>query len=104
MIKTYYKGDTIAFDLVGQGFTLDDLDFKVLLYVDINNPITVNKDECEKVDDNLYRVSLTPQKTKLMELGSYSLEVYLIANNNKVVYRSDFFRLADSASKKEVTT
>ena len=102
-MQTYFRGDTIIFDVSGSdSLNLDSVDFVVFLYRNQDVPeIKIEKSGAEKLTDNSYRVMIEANVTKTLPVGKYALEIYLKGTTKHVYYQADFLQLKDSASKTE---
>lgn len=95
------QGENIDILLKGDSdINLDDIDFKVTVYVspNITNLVTISKSSCVKKDTNTYLCTIPYTTTKTMEIGVYTIEI-LDSTNHTIFQKINAFTLNLSASK-----
>jgi hypothetical protein len=95
----YYQGETILFEIEGDGvINLDDKDFVVLFYKQGHKPIEIKKSELTKESDNVYSGEIANTVTKTMPLGQHIQEV-LNGTTQTIILQEKCFEIKASQSK-----
>ena len=99
-MQTYFRGDTIIFDIGSETLDLDGVDFVIFVYRNPDAPeIKIEKSDMSRQAADNYRATISAETTKDLPVGRYALEIYLKGTSRRIYFQADFINLRDSASK-----
>ncbi len=102
-LTQYYQGDTILFDIEGDGVDLEHTDFVSRIYTTTDSPVVIEKRDMTQKAPGVYTGTIPSETTAALPIGDYIHEVLLRRENGEMnsIALATAFTLSKSSSRSE---